>query len=45
MTKRKAETPSLAKSKRAESAKLKVITLNKSWSWRTVNRVLMPACS
>jgi hypothetical protein len=41
----KAETPTLAKSKRAESAKLKVITFNKLWSWRTVNRVLMPASS
>jgi hypothetical protein len=39
MTKRKAETPTLAKSKRAESAKLKVITCNKLWSWQTVNRV------
>jgi hypothetical protein len=35
----------LAKSKRAESAKLKVIAFNKLWSWWKVNRVLMPACS
>jgi hypothetical protein len=45
MTNRKAETPTLAKSKWAESAKLKVFTFNKHWSWQTVNRVLMPTCS
>ncbi len=35
----------LAKSKRADNAKLEVITFNKPWSRGTVNRVLMPACS
>jgi hypothetical protein len=33
------------KSKRAESAKLKVITFNKLWSKWTGSRFLMPACS
>jgi hypothetical protein len=36
------EKVTLAKSKRAEIAKLKVITFYKLWLWRTVNRVLCP---